>query len=164
MLYDFFSSNTDRRSQCIQSTWSDDRWTIRLELTHTLDLPEDVLWFISATITNPSSRHSNLQDISSSHILSNITYASTLWDSSSWENFIRMNFLYRKASKLMITFKSLSTDGNIRMLDVLPLHTHLTLCKCVFNGWKIRCTCHVFGGTKNRPPEQSIATSKLVKI
>ena len=65
------------------------------------------------------------------HILSHINYASTLWDGCSEANFKRVNSLYRRASKLMITNKSLSTDEKMKMLDFLPLRKHLELNKCV---------------------------------
>ena len=66
------------------------------------------------------------------HILSHINYASTLWDSCAQVNLKRLNSLYRRASKLSITDNSLSTDEKMKILDILPLHTHLKFNKCVF--------------------------------
>ena len=66
------------------------------------------------------------------HILSHINYASTLWDSCSDVNFKRVNSLYRRASKLIIPNKHLTTDDKMILLNLAPLRKHLQLNKCVF--------------------------------
>ena len=66
------------------------------------------------------------------HILSHINYASTLWDCCSEVNFKRVNSLYRRASKLIISNKHLTTDEKMQSLNLVPLRKHLQLNKCVF--------------------------------
>ena len=65
------------------------------------------------------------------HILSHINYGSTLWDNCSNVNLKRLNSLYRRASKIIITDKCLSTEEKMELLDIPPLKKQFKINKCV---------------------------------
>ena len=72
------------------------------------------------------------------HISSHLTYASTVWDGYSDILFNKLNYLHRRAAKLMISDFSLSTDTKLRYLGKLPLKEKLMFNKevLVFKAYK----------------------------
>ena len=71
-----------------------------------------------------------------------LTYASTVWNGCSDILFNKLNSLHRRATKLMISDSSLSTDTKLRYLGILPLKE-----KLMFNK-----TVSVFKAYKNLAP------------
>ena len=78
----------------------------------------------------------------SAHILSYINYASTLWDGCSEVHLkknLKLNFLHRRAAKLIFSDLSIPTDDKLKTLKLLPLTKQLKENKAVimfkvFNG------------------------------
>lgn len=65
------------------------------------------------------------------HIRSHIDYVSTTWDMCGDHHLKKISSLYRKAVKLILPNKHLSTDEKMKQLDILPLRDHLTYNKGV---------------------------------
>ncbi|WP_419598339.1 reverse transcriptase domain-containing protein [Thiolapillus sp.] len=55
------------------------------------------------------------------HILAHINYASTVWSSASEVHIKKLNSLHRRAAKLMLPDRSLSTSAKLKALEILPL-------------------------------------------
>jgi len=66
------------------------------------------------------------------HIMSHINYSSVIWDGCSDVHFKKINSLYRRAVKLILTDSPLTTDEKFAALNLLPLSEHLVLNKCTF--------------------------------
>ncbi|KAK7096772.1 hypothetical protein V1264_003836 [Littorina saxatilis] len=66
------------------------------------------------------------------HILSHLSYASTLWDNCSDVHMMKLNSLHRRAAKLMVPNSSVTTDKKLKLLDLLPLNQQLKLNKALF--------------------------------
>ena len=59
------------------------------------------------------------------HCLSHINYASTLWSCAAQNHLIKLNSLYKRAAKIILPDKSLSTLEKQAALDILPLNKQL---------------------------------------
>ena len=77
------------------------------------------------------------------HISPHLIYASTVWDGCSDILFHKLNFLHRRASKLMMPDLSLTTDAKLQHLGLHPLREKLMLNKDVL----------VFKAFRNLPPQ-----------
>ena len=60
-----------------------------------------------------------------SHIMPHISFSSTVWDGCGETHLSKLNSLYRRASKLLIPDKNLSTDEKQKALGILPLQKQL---------------------------------------
>ena len=71
------------------------------------------------------------------HLRAHINYASSLWSNACevrLKNKIKLNSLYRRAAKSILSEQSLSTMAKLRKLDLLPLQKYLftmQLCLCL---------------------------------
>ena len=63
------------------------------------------------------------------HIMSYLTYSSTVWDGCSENIFKQLNSIHRRAVKHLINNQSLNTDEKLKALNILPLRKHLELKK-----------------------------------
>ena len=75
----------------------------------------------------------------SAHILSDINYASTLWDGCSEVHLKKLNSLHRRAAKHILSDLSIPIDDKLKTLKLLPLTKQLKENKAVimfkvFNG------------------------------
>ena len=75
----------------------------------------------------------------SAHILSYINCASTLWDGCSEVHLKKLNYLHRRAAKLILSDLSIPIDDKLKTLKLLPLTKQLKENKAVimfkvFNG------------------------------
>ena len=53
----------------------------------------------------------------SAHILSHINYASNLWDGCSEVHLKKLNYLHRRAAKLILSDPSIPTDDKLKILN-----------------------------------------------
>ena len=63
------------------------------------------------------------------HIMSYLTYSSTVWDGCSENIFKQLNSIHRRAVKHLTNNQSLNTDEKLKALNILPLRKHLELKK-----------------------------------
>ena len=67
----------------------------------------------------------------SAHILSDINYASTLWDGCSEVHLKKLNSLHRRAAKHILSDPSIPIDDKLKSLKLLPLSKRLKYSKAV---------------------------------
>ena len=67
----------------------------------------------------------------SSHILPHVSFSSTVWDGCSETHLNKLNSLHRRAAKLLLPNKNLSTDEKMKALSILPLQKQLYFNKAV---------------------------------
>ena len=67
----------------------------------------------------------------SSHILSHISFSSTVWDGCGETHLIKLNSFHRRAAKLLLPDKNSSTDEKMKALSILPLQKQLYFNKAV---------------------------------
>ena len=57
----------------------------------------------------------------SSHILTHVSFSSTVWDGCGETHLNELKSLHRRAAKLLLSDKKLSTDEKMKALSILPL-------------------------------------------
>ena len=67
----------------------------------------------------------------SSHILTHVSFSSTVWDGCGETHLNKLNSLHRRAAKLLLPDKNLSTDEKMKALSILPLQKQLYFNKAV---------------------------------
>ena len=67
----------------------------------------------------------------SSHILTHVSFSSTVWDGCGETHLNKLNSLHRRAAKLLLPDKNLSTDEKMKGLSILPLQKQLYFNKAV---------------------------------
>ena len=67
----------------------------------------------------------------SSHILTHVSFSSTVWDGCGETHLNKLNSLHRRAAKLLLPDKNLSTDEKMKALSILPLQKQLYFNKTV---------------------------------
>ena len=61
----------------------------------------------------------------SAHMLSHISYSSTIWDGCCKDTFSKINRLYRRAIKILSPVKNITTEEKMKLLNIIPLNLHL---------------------------------------
>ena len=65
------------------------------------------------------------------HCLSHVNYASLLWDSAANVHLLKLNSIYKRAPKIILSDQSLTTQEKFTKLNILPLHSQLYYNKAV---------------------------------
>ena len=65
------------------------------------------------------------------HIMSHLTYSSTVWDGCCENTFKQLNSIHRRAVKHLTNNHTLSTDDKLKAIKILPLKKHLEFKKIV---------------------------------
>ena len=65
------------------------------------------------------------------HCLSHINYASTVWSCAAQNHLVKLNSLYKRAIKIILPDKNLSTPEKQQVLDILPLNKQLEFHKLI---------------------------------
>ena len=65
------------------------------------------------------------------HLLSHIDYASTVWSDASEVHLKKLYSLHRRAAKLILPDKSVSSRQKLNKLNIVPLHKQLKCNQCV---------------------------------